>query len=150
MIKQEILDLLKKKNIISQNNKKKFCWKSYWDAEINDIFNSFKQNYRSEEEAWFCLLNDIEPYHCEICGNLAKFNGSKKTKNIGYNCVCDNCNSNLAPSKLKTYHDTIDKRSNEKRHSIVEKRKMTNLEKYGDENYNLFGSQSFKDNMKKK
>lgn len=150
MTKQEILDLLKEKNIISKNNKKKFCWKSYLDDEINNIFNEFKKQYRSEDEAWFCLLNNIEPYHCEICGNLAKFTGTKKTKNIGYTCVCDKCNPNLAPSKLKVYHDTINKRSNEERHIIVEKRKKTNLEKYGDENYNLFGSQSFKDNMKEK
>ena len=150
MNKEEILQLLKQKNIITKNNKRKFCWKKYWDNEIEYIFNQFKQQYRTDEEAWFCLLHNIEPYYCEICGNLAKFTGTLKTKNIGYNTTCENCSPNLAPNKLKIYHESINNRTKEERKQILQKRKQTNLEKYGDENYTLFGSKSFKDNLKKK
>jgi len=150
MNKQDILQVLKGKNIITQNNKRKFCWKKYWDNEIEEIFNQFKQHYRSDDEAWFCLLHNIEPYKCEICGKLAKFTGSTKSKILGYNTTCENCSPNLAPNKLQVYHESINKRTNEERKQILEKRKQTNLEKYGDENYALFGSKSFKDNLKKK
>lgn len=150
MDKQEILQILKDKNIISKNNKKKFCWKKYWDNEIEQIFNDYKQQYRSDEEAWFCLLNNVEPYYCEICGQLAKFTGNTKSKILGYNTTCENCSPNQVKSKLDNYHNTINQRTDEKRKQILEKRKKTNLEKYEDENYTLFGSQSFKDNLKKK
>ena len=150
MTKQEILQLLKQKNIISKNNKKKFCWKKYWDVEIEQIFNEFKKQYRTEDETWFCLLHNIEPHYCEVCGNLAKFTGTCKTKYIGYNTTCEKCSPNLAPNKLKIYHESISQRTNNERKQILQKRKQTNLEKYGDENYTLFGSQSFKQNLKDK
>ena len=150
MSKEDILNILKEKNIISSNNKKRFCWKEYWDDEIDQIFNEFKQSYRTDKEAWFCLLNNIEPYHCEVCGNLAKFTGTKKTKYPGYNTTCEHCSPNKANNKLEKFHDSIKNRTSEERHEITQKRKKTNLEKYGDENYNLFGSQSFKDNLIKK
>ena len=150
MNKEEILNLLKEKNIISSNNKKRFCWKNYWDNEIEEIFNEFKKSYRTENEAWFCLLNNVEPYHCEVCGELAKFTGSKKTKYPGYNTTCEKCSPNQANNKLEKFHNSINNRTNEERKKINEKRKKTNLEKYGDENYTLFGSKSFKDNLKEK
>lgn len=150
MEKDNIIQLLKDKHIISSNNKKHFCWKKYWDDEIDKIFNEFKRNYRTENEAWFCLLNNIEPYYCEVCGNLAKFTGSKKSKIIGYNTTCEKCSPNLAPNKLKKYYESISKRDDNDKKKIIKKRKKTLLEKYGDENYTLFGSQSFKDNLKKK
>lgn len=150
MNKQEIIEILKKKNIISQNNKKKFCWKKYWDNEIENIFNEFKKSYRSDDEAWFCLLHNIEPYKCEICGELAKFTGSVKSKILGYTTTCENCSSNAASNKLNIYHNTIKKRLDIDKKKIFEKRKQTNLQKYGDENYTLFGSQSFKNNLKEK
>ena len=34
--------------------------------------------------------------------------------------------------------------TDEERKQIMNKRRQTNLEKYGDENYTLFGSKSFK------
>ena len=150
MDKNIILMLLKDKHIISKNNKRHFCWKKYWDDEIDKIFNEFKKDYRSDAEAWFCLLKNVEPYKCEVCGNLAKFTGSIKSKILGYNTTCEKCSPNLAPDKLKKYHDSISKRDENDKKKIIEKRKKTLLEKYGDENYTLFGSQSFKDNLKKK
>lgn len=150
MDKEEILNILKEKHIISLNNKKHFCWKKYWDSEINNIFNEFKSNYRSDEEAWFCLLHNIEPYHCEICGELAKFTGNKKSKIPGYNTTCENHSPNQVQTKLEKFSITINKRTDEDRKKIIQKRKQTNLEKYGDENYTLYGSNKFKQTLKEK
>ena len=150
MTKIELLDLLKTKNIISANNKKRFCWKKYWDNEIEEEFNKYKENYRTEKEAWFCLLHNIEPHLCEVCGNLSKFTGNIKSKIIGYNTTCENHSPNQVKHKLEKFSKTISKRTNEEKQKIIAKRKQTNLEKYGDENYTLFGSQSFKDNLKEK
>ena len=150
MTKKEILNILKEKHIISPNNKKHFCWNKYCDLEIEQIFNDYKQNYRTEDEAWFCLLNNVEPYHCEICGELAKFTGNKKSKTLGYNTTCKNHSPNQVKSKLEKFSQTINERTNEDRKKIIEKRKQTNLEKYGDENYTLFGSDKFKQTLKEK
>ena len=150
MSKEEILNILKQKNIISSNNKKKFCWKKYWDSEIAVIFDEFKKSYRSEDEAWFCLLHNVEPYKCEICGNIAKFTGSIKSKILGYNTTCEFCSPNKVKNKLEKFSQTINKRTNEDRKKIIEKRKKTNLKKYGDENYTLFGSDKFKQTLKEK
>ena len=150
MSKEEILNILKQKNIISSNNKKKFCWKKYWDSEIEIIFDEFKKSYRSEDEAWFCLLHNVEPYKCEICGNIAKFTGSIKSKILGYNTTCEFCSPNKVKNKLEKFSQTINKRTNEDRKKIIEKRKKTNLKKYGDENYTLFGSDKFKQTLKEK
>ena len=150
MTKEEIINILKQKNIISNNYKKKFCWKKYWDNEIEEIFNEFKKQYRTENEAWFCLLHNIEPYKCEVCGELAKFTGSIKSKILGYNTTCGKCSPNLAPNKLNKYHQSINKRTDKEKKKIIEKRKKTNLERYGDENYTLFGSKNFKENLKNK
>lgn len=150
MNKDEIIRTLKSKHIISSNNKRHFCWKKFWDSEIETIFNEFVNNYRSEEEAWFCLLNNIEPHKCEICGNLAKFTGTKKTKYPGYNTTCETCSPNNVKEKKEKTKETVSKHSNEYKKQIFEKHKKTCLEKYGDENYTLFGSQSFKNNLMKK
>lgn len=150
MNKEEILKILKEKHIISQNNKKHFCWKKYWDNEIEEIFNNFKCNYRTEKESWFCLLHNIEPYHCEVCGELAKFTGSTKSKILGYNTTCEKHSPNQSKNKLKKFSETINKRTDEDRVKILKKRKQTNLEKYGDENYTLYGSDKFKQTLNEK
>lgn len=147
MTKQEILNLFKSKNIISENNKRKHCWKKNFDKEAEQIFNEFKKSYRTDNETWFCLLNNVEPHHCEICGNLAKFTGNKKSKNIGYNTTCENCSPNAVKSKKQKFNKTIKSRTPEEKLKIFEKRKHTMLERYGDENYSLIGSKSFQENM---
>ena len=118
--------------------------------EAEQIFNEFKQNYRTDKEAWFCLLHNIEPYHCEICGELAKFTGNIKSKIIGYNTTCENHSPNQVKNKLEKFSQTISNHTDNDRKKILEKRKKTNLEKYGDENYTLFGSDSFKQTLKEK
>ena len=152
MNRENLIQLLQTKNVITKNNKRKFCWKDYFDDECQSAFNDFQnsENFRIEEEAWFCLLKNIEPYHCEICGKLAKFTGTKKTKIPGYNTTCENCSPNKSENRLKNFKETINKRTDEDRKKIIEKTKKTRLEKYGDENYTLFSSKKFKEVLKEK
>lgn len=150
MSKEELLALLKNKNILNHKNFRKFCWKKYFTSDIEEIFNEYSKNYRSSEEAWFCLCNNVEPYLCEVCGNLAKFTGSIKSKIKGYTITCENCSPNKAQSKLQKFSETINNRTEDERKQITIKRKATNLVRYGDENYTLYGSESFKQNLKTK
>lgn len=150
MSKDELIKLLQDKNVITKNNKRKFCWKENFDDECKLYFDKFKLNYRSEEEAWFCLLKNVEPYHCEVCGKLAKFTGTKKTKYPGYNTTCENCSSNCATEKKLKYKKTVEKRTDTEKRNIFLKHKQTNYERYGDENYTLYGSDKFKQTMKER
>ena len=148
MSKDELIKILQDKNVITKNKKRKFFWKENFDDECKLYFDKFKLNYRSEEEAWFCLLKNVEPYHCEVCGKLAKFTGTKKTKYPGYNTTCENCSPNCATEKKLKFSETIEKRTDLERYNTFLKRKQTNLERYGDENYTLYGSDKFKQTMK--
>lgn len=148
MSKDELIKILQDKNVITKNNKRKFCWKENFDDECKLYFDRFKLNYRSDEEAWFCLLKNVEPYHCEVCGKLAKFTGTKKTKYPGYNTTCENCSPNCATEKKLKFSETIEKRTDLEKYNTFLKRKQTNLERYGDENYTLYGSDKFKQIMK--
>ena len=101
MSKKYLLNLLINKGVITFTNKykKKHCWKKNFDEECKKLFNLFSINYRTPEEAWFCLLNDIEPQQCKICGKLAKFTGNTKRGSNGYNTVCETCSSNALRKK---------------------------------------------------
>lgn len=151
MEKEEIIKYFIAKGILSKDGtKRKNCWKAYYDNEANEIFIKFSLNYRTSDEAWFCLLHNIEPYYCEVCGQLAKFTGRVKSKIPGYLTVCENCSANNSPIKQNNYNFTISKRTKEDRKKIINKRKKTNLEKYGDENYTLYGSSKFRNVLKTK
>lgn len=147
MNKSDLLQLLKLNGVVTTGNKRKFCWKSCMTPEAMQLFNDYSKSYRSDEEAWFCLLNNIEPHHCEICGNLAVFNGRKKTKYIGYNSVCENCSANAVESKKQQIKETVSKQTEFQKAQIREKINNTLLNKYGDSNYCKFGSDSFKQNL---
>lgn len=150
MKKDELIKYLKDNNILNKKNGRKFCWKKNWTNEINKIWLSYANNYRSEEEAWFCLIHNVEPYKCEICCKLAKFSGSKNKEHLGYNTTCENCSPNNSKKKKQKFSNTIKNRSKEENKKIFEKRRQTLKEKYGDENYTLFGSNSFKEKLKEK
>lgn len=141
MLKIELLNFLKEKGVINNSNKRKNCWRKYFDEKCKIEFEKYSKNYRTEDEAWFCLTHNVEPKHCEVCGNLAKFTGSVKYGSNGYLTVCENCSANNSPIKLKKFNESISKRTKEDKIHSFEKRKKTNKEKYGDENYTLFGKQ---------
>lgn len=105
------------------------------------IFNEFSKSYRSEDEAWFCLCRKIELPICPICHNKkVKFTGMTKNGALGYNTTCEDCSANCVKEKLDKFHKSIECRSDEDKHQSFLKRKQTNKEKYGDENYSLFTS----------
>lgn len=148
MERQQIISLFIQKGILSKNgSRKKQCWQKFYDDESKLIFTEYSKNFRIDEEAWFCLLHNVDPYTCEICGSLAKFTGRLKSKIPGYLTVCDKCSANSSPNKLQSYSATISKRTEEEKQQIVKKRKQTNYSKYGDENYTLYGSIKFKTDL---
>ena len=63
MEKLEIKKLFFDKGILNSKGLKKFCWEKYFDEESQNIFNEFKKSYRTDNEEWFCLCRDVEPYH---------------------------------------------------------------------------------------
>ena len=150
MSKNELYNYLKSIGILNKNGGRKYCWKTLLTDTALNYFNEFSRNYRSDDEAWFCLSNNVEPYKCEICGDLAKFTGSKKSKIKGYNTVCNNCSANAVKSKANNISNKLKNRSDNDKKLSNEKRKITCLNKYGDAHYFRFGSQSFKNNLLEK
>ena len=114
-------------------------------------WNNFLKNYRTEEEAWFSLSHLSSPPICPICGELCKFTGITKNGGNGYNTTCGKCSANSVQNKLEKFFKTIKNRKEKKEKKFLKnKKKNTYLEGYGDENYSLYGSQSFKDNLRQK
>lgn len=144
MKKSEIKQLFIDKDILNNKGLKKFCWQKYFDKEAQCIFNEFKKSYRTEDEAWFCLCRDVEPYYCEVCGQLAKFTGSYRSIILGYNTTCENCSPNQTKRHTNNFKKSI---FNNNYKESIKKRKQTMKDRYGDENYTLFGSESFKQNL---
>ena len=149
---KKLQQLFREKGILNKNNGRKFCYKQILqnDNNLMELWIVFSKNYRSEDEAWFSLSHLSEPPKCPICGNLCKFTGITKNGKNGYNTTCDKCSANKVPNKIKKFSETVKLRTKEDKQKSFEKRKKTNFEKYGDENLNLFGSNSFKENMIKK
>lgn len=152
MDKKELRNLFSSKSILTNKFTRKFNWESLWDNECEDAFDKFSANYRSPDEAWFCLLHNIEPPKCQLCGNIAKFTGriNKKKNYYGYNSVCENCSANKVPSKILICKASLKKKSNVEKEISNKKRKNTNKLRYGDENYGCYGSKSFHQNLKNK
>ena len=144
MNKVEIRNYFQECGILNKKFGRNFNWKTVLEnnKQYLDLFDNYKQNYRSEDEAWFCLSKNIEPPLCQVCGeNLCKL-GEKK-----YNTVCTECSANKSKNKLIKYQNSINKRTTEDKKNILNKRKKTCLEKYGEENYQCFGSTSFRKKM---
>ena len=144
MSKNELYNYLKSIGILNKNGGRKYCWKTLLTDTALNYFNEFSRNYRSADEAWFCLSNNVEPHICEVCGNLAKFTGSTKSKIKGYNTVCENCSANTVKTKIEHIKQVYNNKSDEFWIERLKKTKKSRLEKYGDENYSLYGSESFK------
>lgn len=148
----KIVDELLRYKIIRPNKNKAgyhraFNWKSCFNNDITDLWNTFVEKYRTEDEAWYCIThNIIERPTCPLCGAINKFVGGKK----GYNLTCDNCSANSLAEKKEKAKITYANHSDEFKEKVKLKTKVTLLEKYGDENYGHYGSASFKNKMEDK
>ena len=151
MNKEQIVALFLAKGILSKKSglvRRVFCWKKKLDAKALEVFNEFAQQYRTDDEAWFCLCRNIELPICPVCHKKkVKFTGITKNGANGYNTVCEDCSANAVDAKIQKVKHTCSKRTAEDRKRIAQKRRQTNKLKYGDETYNLFGSNSFKSTL---
>lgn len=113
------------------------------DKSFKEELDSYLNIYRTKQEAFYCLKHDIiEIPKCKICGAPAKFNGKC------YGIVCEDHNANQVESKKIKCLESFNKNNNWE--DVKRKARQTRLERYGDANYSLYGSKSFKENMKEK
>lgn len=80
---------------------------------------------------------------CPGCGKSTKFVSIQK----GYQPFCGVVCSNQSEAKRETIKMHIAERTEEEKRAIQEKARATRLEHFGDENYGLYGSDSFKQQM---
>ena len=135
-----------KNHIINRNGKRCSLYKTLLkkDESLLKEWIDFSKNYREEREAWFCISKNINPPKCPICGELCKL-GEKK-----YNTTCEKCSANSVDKKIDSFKKTFSKRTKYDNDVSFRVRKITCLKKYGDANYSLYGSTSFKKTMEKK
>lgn len=130
-----------------------YNWKSLCSKEDIDALDKLAANYQNELEMWYCLSHNItfnESYICPICKtNRLKFVG-RRGANGAYNSTCNNCNANALETKKEKTRLTIGRRTDKQKEVIQQKCRATRLKNHGDENYGLYGSDSFKQNMKDK
>lgn len=140
----DLQDLLLRHDVLTRKDKlkRKFCWRRTFDAECELAFHSFMGEYGlTEDEAWWVVCNDKMPTTCPICGKRNKFNGR------GYNTTCGECSANAVTDKIYRFKTTVSQKDEEDVHRTTEKRKRTNLERYGEEMPYSYGSKSFSDLM---
>lgn len=80
---------------------------------------------------------------CPICGKPTKFVSIQR----GYQPFCGARCANRSEEKRSAIRQHIAERTDEQREEIKKKCRSTRLEHYGDENYGLYGSDSFKKTM---
>ncbi len=148
-----ISKLIQAKIIIANNLKHKnpngyhkpFCWKTRLiENDLLNDWNNYSTYYRSEDEAWYCILNNCEVPNCPICGNKVKF---YTNQGFGFNTTCENCSANSLLDKREKCRQTNLNKSEIEKEKINLKRKQTNLERYGEENYQAYGTDSFKQKL---
>lgn len=159
---KQMQQLLIQQQILKQKPKnpkiliRPFNWKSKCSSELTQQINNLSSYYQSESEFWYCISHDLNPFTeeflCPICKtNRLKFVGRKGSKfNDAYNSTCCNCSANAVEAKKERTRQTISSHSDEFKREIKEKCNQTRLEHFGDPHYGLYGSKSFKQNLKDK
>lgn len=131
-------------------------WKSKCSEEILNNIQDLSKQYQNEIEFWYCISHNLNPFTdefiCPLCKTYRlKFVGRHGSKFEGaYNSTCCNCSANAVEAKKERTRQTISSHSNEFKKEIKEKCNQTRLEHFGDPNYGLYGSKSFKQNLKDK
>ena len=88
------------------------------NLEVQKNYLTFIQQYRSEDEAIYCLVHrdDPEEHLCPICSNVCSFYVDKKKYKYRYQKTCNN-----PECAVKMIHTK----------EAIEKFKITSLEKFG-------------------
>ena len=158
-LRDELINIFKLLNIMHINvagyariYKKTFLNELHKDIDLAKKYNIYISQFRSEEEALYCLIHkdDYTHYICPICGNICDFYIPQKH----YKKACDNklCITKLISSdesKIKRRKTNLERFGNEDffaSKSIRDKIKQTNLKKYGAEN--VFQSKEIQDKIK--
>lgn len=138
--------LLLNRVILPNSNKPGYhrpsCWKDRL-ASMQQVWDCFCTQYRSEEEAAYCVCHEMQVPACPLCGKPVKFVGGR----VGYNQTCSECSANKLPSKKAKAKATIQKKSPAEKEASKVKARQTLEQRYGDPQYGKYGSQSFKRKM---
>lgn len=107
------------------------------DKIFLEKYNVYIEQFRSEEEALYCLshLDDISKHICPVCGNFCNFYIAQ----LKYRITCNNkqCNNELCHSEIarkKTIETNLKKRGVQyptQSKEVRDKVKETNLKRYG-------------------
>lgn len=121
------------------------CWRSRL-ASVQREWDLFWPQYRSEEEALYCICRKIQTPLCPLCGQPVKFVGGR----VGYNQTCSDCSANQLPDKIARARTTFQNRPQDAKEFSRAKARQTLEQKYGDPQYGKYGSSSFKQKMQLK
>ena len=126
-LRNTLFTILKDKNVIVLNKKintyfihrqEKLIVTLLNNSNINKLYNTYINEFRSEEEAIYCLLHydDYTNHVCPICNNICEFYSNRKRSHYEYRNTCCNqeCLSAINNSK-----------------EACKKREQTNLKVYG-------------------
>ncbi len=84
-----------------------------------------------KQRMWHIINDTIESPQCPICGNVVKWDDALPFKLQKYREYCSNRCSRKSDTVTEKKKQTESKRSVEDNQHIIEKRKATNLQKYG-------------------
>lgn len=115
--------------------------------DVLEIIGKYIAQFNSENEAWYCLKHGIAPEDrpkCPICGDVCKYGKDK------YNYCCAKHSVNTLNWKTEKCSNTHKNKSKKEKEAIRQKTRNTCLKKYGDANYGLYGSDSYKTKMLEK
>ena len=167
-LRDELFNILEQSNVIfTSNGKYRYSKKQCFLNSINNLnlklkYDLYVQQFRSEEEALYCLLHqdDFENHKCE-CGTVCEFynykncykyritcgkqecaqkyshsdEANKKRDNTKYNRYGDKNYNNREKAK-ETCKKEYNVEHTSKLPKVIEKGKDTKNKKYGDPNYN--------------
>ena len=126
-LRDELFTILKDKNVIVLNKKintyfihrqEKLIVTLLNNSDINKLYNTYINEFRSEEEAIYCLLHydDYTNHICPICNDICEFYSNRKRSHYEYRNTC--CNQEC----LSAINNSDE---------ACKKREQTNLKVYG-------------------
>ena len=147
-LRDELIDILIKNNIIIKNKNKKYIIHSSKYHKLKEIlsidnnlyqkYNFYVQQFRSEDEALYCIIHkdDFENHLCSICGNVCLFYHNLKHNEYRNTCGNIECHGKLTGSiKAKEKREnTCLKLYNDKNYRNINKMQQTVEKLYGSKN----------------